>query len=177
MASSPSEVEFFAENELLTIIPNFNSKSISLMRGEIGPFRSGQPIDVPLWVGIILKQKNKCKIECPFWMDVDFINEKKTLEISENVLSLPISPYYMEVSRLLFRHANNDIPRSNEVSVAIKDLWDIRTAKLKSSLDKLLEKQQLFAQIDNVSSMEINYVRSSMLLSMDYLQRFSKFKS
>lgn len=39
-------------------------------QGDIGPFVAGLPIDVPLWMAINLKQRQKARIRPPEWMDV-----------------------------------------------------------------------------------------------------------
>ena len=40
------------------------------LQGEIGPFNASLPTEVPLWVAIFLKQRRKCRIQPPDWMDV-----------------------------------------------------------------------------------------------------------
>ena len=57
----PSEIEFLAEGQLITIEPNFRQGKLFLFEGDFGPFHPGQNLDVPLWVGISLKQQRKCR--------------------------------------------------------------------------------------------------------------------
>ena len=66
----PSEVEFLAEKETITIIPNFSHDIVYLIGGDVGPFNAGLPVDVPLWMAINLKQRQKCRVQPPDWMDV-----------------------------------------------------------------------------------------------------------
>ncbi len=66
----PSEVEFLAEKETVKIIPNFSHNEVFLIGGDVGPFNAGMPVDVPLWMAINLKQRQKCRIQPPDWMDV-----------------------------------------------------------------------------------------------------------
>lgn len=95
-----AEVEFLAEKELVTIIPNFSLDKIYLigvrragrgcgrgvmddrppllstwgsalsLQGDLGPFNPGLPVEVPLWLAINLKQRQKCRLLPPEWMDV-----------------------------------------------------------------------------------------------------------
>ncbi|TKC44072.1 hypothetical protein EI555_002159, partial [Monodon monoceros] len=65
-----AEVEFLAEKELVTIIPNFSLDKIYLIGGDLGPFNPGLPVQVPLWLAINLKQRQKCRLLAPEWMDV-----------------------------------------------------------------------------------------------------------
>lgn len=77
----PSEIEFIAEKSNVEIVPNFNHPgTIHLISGNIGPFRAGLPLNVPLWLAVNLKQRNKCRIIPPSWMDIDKLEEKKEEE-------------------------------------------------------------------------------------------------
>lgn len=40
------------------------------LQGDLGPFNPGLPVDVPLWLAINLKQRQKCRLLPPEWMDV-----------------------------------------------------------------------------------------------------------
>lgn len=42
----------------------------SLSQGDLGPFNPGLPVEVPLWLAINLKQRQKCRLVPPEWMDV-----------------------------------------------------------------------------------------------------------
>lgn len=39
-------------------------------QGDLGPFNPGLPVDVPVWLALNLKQRQKCRIIPPDWMDV-----------------------------------------------------------------------------------------------------------
>ena len=66
----PSEVEFLAEKEEVTIVPNFSHDEVFLIAGNVGPFNPSLPMKVPLWMAINLKQRQKCRIQPPDWMQV-----------------------------------------------------------------------------------------------------------
>lgn len=77
----PAEVEFIAEKTNIQVIPNFNHTNvIHLISGDVGPFRAGLPILVPLWMAVNLKQRQKCRILTPEWMDVEKLEQKKEEE-------------------------------------------------------------------------------------------------
>ncbi len=42
---------------------------------DVGPFVPGIPTDVPVWVAINLKQRQKCRINPPEWMTVGMTND------------------------------------------------------------------------------------------------------
>lgn len=59
---TPQEKEFFAENELIQIIPNFRENKCEFISGTFGPFRPAKPVTVPIWLAIQLKKKSKCSV-------------------------------------------------------------------------------------------------------------------
>lgn len=77
---NPEEIEFLGEKEHISIIPTFNCNVIHLISGDVGPFRASLPVKVPLWMAINLKQQQKCKIQCPDWMEVEQLEELKESE-------------------------------------------------------------------------------------------------
>lgn len=76
----PDDIEFLGEKLLVTIIPTFNSDSICLISGDVGPFRASIPVRVPIWLAVNLKKQQKCKIRPPDWMDVDTLDALKNIE-------------------------------------------------------------------------------------------------
>ena len=98
-------MEFFAEDESITIVPNFSFVAAerstlscfavrkccrhtmgyrpdSLLTGclvgqaEYGPFRPNRPLEVPLWMAVALHVRKKCRIQPPDWMDVDSLQRE-----------------------------------------------------------------------------------------------------
>ncbi|KAI8480336.1 DNA replication complex GINS protein PSF2 [Branchiostoma belcheri] len=167
----PSEVEFLAEKEMVHIVPNFSLDKIYLIGGDIGPFNPGLPVQIPLWMAINLKQRQKCRIQPPDWMDVEKLQEKKDEEEGSALFMPMLNKHYMEVAQLLLTHATDDIPRADEVRTLIKDIWDIRTAKLRSSVDKFVSDQESHAQLDDLSLMEINTMRQFLTQALDHMHQ------
>lgn len=42
-----------------------------LLQGHYGPFQPNIPIDVPLWLGLALHKRRKCRIQPPEWLHPD----------------------------------------------------------------------------------------------------------
>ena len=45
----------------------------------------------------------------------------------------------------------DDIPQADLVKTLLKDVWDIRTAKLRKSIDQMVAKQERHAQVRNIT--------------------------
>ena len=75
----PSEIEFLAEKEPIDIVPNFTHSVMHLIQGDVGPFRPGLPVKVPLWLAVNLRQRQRCRLVRPDWLTVDRLEEVRLL--------------------------------------------------------------------------------------------------
>lgn len=165
----PSEVEFLAEKEIITILPNFKEAKLFLLSCDVGPFVPGIPTEVPVWVAINLKQRQKCRINPPEWMTVDRLTEFRDQEKESDEFTKPPSQCYMELSSMLLSCSTDDIPYADQIKTLIKDVWDVRIAKLRKSIDQMIAKQERHAQVDNLTRMEINTVRTLLTKALDQM--------
>uniref|UniRef100_A0A3B3R1I0 DNA replication complex GINS protein PSF2 n=1 Tax=Paramormyrops kingsleyae TaxID=1676925 RepID=A0A3B3R1I0_9TELE len=167
----PSEVEFLAEKEMVTIISNFSLDKMYLIGGDLGPFNPGLPVNVPLWLALNLKQRQKCRIVPPEWMDVEKLEEIREQERKEETFTPIPNPHYMELTKLLLNHASDNIPKADEIRTLVKDIWDTRVAKLRLSADSFISQLEAHAKLDNLTLMEINTTRTFLLDSLNSMYK------
>ena len=91
----PAEVEFLAEKESVEIVPNFAHPVMHLIQGrqlfilflfyffilspgDVGPFKPGLVVKVPLWLAVNLRQRQRCRLVTPVWMNVERLEEVAT---------------------------------------------------------------------------------------------------
>jgi GINS complex subunit 2 len=127
----PSWIEFQAEKETIHIVPNFTATTLCLLQGDVGPFKAGIPLEVPLWIGLNLRQRQKCRFIQPDWMTVDNLDEVKEAEKQTLVFTQLPDQYMFVKGQLIMDVGNNDLTRPDEVRTTIKDIWDIRQSKLR----------------------------------------------
>lgn len=48
-----------------------HNDTLSLVQGHFGPFQPNIPLKVPLWLGLALHKRRKCRIQPPEWMHPD----------------------------------------------------------------------------------------------------------
>jgi len=60
----------------------------------------------------------------------------------------------LTVSYILYS-APEDIPKADAVRTLIKDIWDVRMAKLRKSIDQMVIGQEPHAQVFNLSFVNI----------------------
>ena len=82
-----------AEEQTSAAVPECSLPPYSGLRfvfqGDLGPFNPGLPVEVPVWLAVSLKQRQKCRLVPPEWMDVGKddgfspgkhdVNKKKTI--------------------------------------------------------------------------------------------------
>ncbi len=51
---------------------------------------------------------------------------------------------------LLLFSSTDDIPYADQIKTLIKDVWDVRIAKLRKSIDQMIAKQERHAQVFNL---------------------------
>ncbi|KAG9462537.1 hypothetical protein GDO78_013907 [Eleutherodactylus coqui] len=141
--AEPAEVEFLAEKQLVTVIPNFSLDKVYLIGGDLGSFNPGLPVQVPLWLAVNLKQRQKCRI-----LEEIRNNERR----GETFTQMP-NPHYMELAKLLLNHASDNIPKADEIQMLIKDTWDTRIAKLRLSADSFVREQKAHAKVQSGSAL------------------------
>nr|XP_053651140.1 probable DNA replication complex GINS protein PSF2 [Cherax quadricarinatus] len=169
-----TEVEFLAENSPITIVPNFAQDKLYLISGDVGPFVPGLPMEVPMWLGINLRQRGKCRLILPEWMDVAKLTEKKEEESQSKVFTEMPCQHYLVVAQLMLSAAPEDIPSSQQVKTLVKDIWDLRISKLRSSVAEFIQSEGTHAKLDRLTLLEINSVRPFLPHAFDHLHRLSR---
>ncbi|CAI7781535.1 unnamed protein product [Closterium sp. NIES-54] len=154
-----TQIEFIAENELVSIVPNFRADALHLHAGDIGPFRPQIALQVPLWLAIALKKRAKCSIQPPPWLAADRLTEILEAE-RENEGFQPMPFHYIEISQLLFSAEKHgvDIPDAYKLRALLQDIRDVRFNKIHQGLKKLSSATNA-VKLVNLSAMEANLVR------------------
>eukprot|EP00347_Sterkiella_histriomuscorum_P007784 403347574 len=170
---TPQENEFFAENELIPIIPKFKEESFSFVGGTYGPFRPAKPVVVPIWLAIYLKSRGRCQVQLPKWLDYDHLKRVKAEEMELSIdFSSEIPYYYYEIATLLFNNCSDEFSINNgqggssatsgvqRVKSIIEDIQELRREKLLRML-KNIDPVTPVKYLGTCGSVEINQIRPS----------------
>jgi len=120
MSLTPEELEFFAQEEEVEVMPTSEIPTMWLITGDVGPFEVGMPIKIPLWIALQLRADNKCNIIAPSWMTLSSMEKVKEIEAKTALFSKMPSNHYMTVAKLLFELCPQDIPDADAVKLLIK---------------------------------------------------------
>ncbi|CAH9104225.1 unnamed protein product [Cuscuta epithymum] len=171
-AISAAELEFLAEDEMVEVVPNMRMETLNLICGDFGPFHPQIAIQVPLWLAVALKKRGKCTIRPPEWMSVEKLTQ--VLEAERDSEGFQLLPFhYVEISRLLFDHAREDIQDVYMVRSLIEDIKDVRFHKIGTGLE-IISKERTFAlRLKNLSAMEANVVRPFVTRALEMFHKLS----
>lgn len=166
-----ADAEFLAEKTQVTIIPTFSADKLYLITGDVGPFAAGSPLSVPLWMALNLKQRQQCRIVPPAWLGKQFLEDVKQEEAGSPVFTRMPCEHYLEVTQMLFDVAAADIPDASQVRTLVKDIWDLRQAKLRSSVDAFVKSDEVHARVDHLTLMEAIGVRRLLCAALGHLHK------
>jgi GINS complex subunit 2 len=128
-----AESEFFAEETLITISPNFSHDKLLFTSGSFGPLEAGDPCVVPLWLAITLRKRGKCTIVIPDWMSTSSLEQNILNEKSRETFE-PLPFHYREISQLLLNYARDDIKEPDRAAALLQDIDNIRMDRAKMGM-------------------------------------------
>mmetsp|Transcript_17578 Transcript_17578/g.44784 ORF Transcript_17578/g.44784 Transcript_17578/m.44784 type:complete len:355 (+) Transcript_17578:1310-2374(+) len=166
-----AQIEFMSEDTSISVTPLFKESMLTFVGGNYGPFRPGLTTDVPLWLALALKKNQKCNILTPHWLSVDYLQTKLEMEREEDTYLCEMPYHYLEIATQLLHHASDDVRQPDRVQVLIDDLYRIRSAKIRKSIQTMENDDPV--QLTNYCAMELNYQRMWLLKAFDQMHALS----
>ena len=175
------EIEFFAEDVPINVVPRFNLQTMHFISGDFGPFEAQVPAEVPLWLAISLKRRRKCNVQCPEWLQWTNLHKVKQAEKESAAGSLQALPnHYMEIASLLLQYASDDIEKSDRVRSLVEDIENLREHKVQSGLQTVgatvvQNKMAMFQlKLNNASAMEVHAIRDVLIGALETFHQLFK---
>ncbi|KXN70473.1 Psf2-domain-containing protein [Conidiobolus coronatus NRRL 28638] len=163
---SASELEFIAEEELIYIVPNVKIPALYLIGGTYGPFRPGRQYEIPIWLAILLKQKQRVEITLPDWLSIGKNSKLEDEKNLDNFSSLPFR--FIEISQLILPWVELDVNELDEIRSKLKNIREIRQNKVREGIQAV---DQNYLQVDNISHLELNLIRPMLSKSYQHINR------
>lgn len=176
---TPEELEFFAEDEEVTVTPHFtlntHESKLRCVAGDYGPFKANFPVKVPLWLAVYLYQRKQCRIQLPDWLTSEHLQEVFQAEKQTSSVFQELPWHYLEIAHVLLTSAKDCFPSVKE-HMEVRDLTDqirrVRDSKINQGLE--LVTGPLTAKLNNLCCMELNTLRPFFLGSLDRFWRMSQ---
>eukprot|EP01128_Nolandella_sp_AFSM9_P010967 TRINITY_DN7684_c0_g1_i1.p1 TRINITY_DN7684_c0_g1~~TRINITY_DN7684_c0_g1_i1.p1 ORF type:complete len:208 (+),score=21.54 TRINITY_DN7684_c0_g1_i1:69-626(+) len=177
-----ANVQYFAEDEPVTILPRVSMPTLHLVSGDYGPLIPAVPASVPLWLAVVLKQRQKCSFRAPEWLRSAKLAELVEAERNDTsqFLELPAFHYH-EIALMLLEHGADDIVGTDEheeslIRTHLEDLWATRQGKLRSGLISIPKNDQDVSTLvlKNLCAMELNVIRDVTLKTLGQVKSLRK---
>lgn len=81
------------------------------------------------------------------------------------------SEHYIIEANLILQCAPEDVIQSDEIRTLIKDVADIRTAKIRTSIDDFIKGEGTYAKLNNLTFFEIHSLRHLLPLSLNVIDQ------
>jgi GINS complex subunit 2 len=172
------QLQFCAENESVTIIPNFTAASFQLIGGDYGPFRAQSEATVPFWLASLLKKRNLCRVKPPEWMQSESLSTILAEEKRQPSAWQELPHHYIEVAKLMFNVAEEDFSEFDmdvqEIRRLIDDIRLVRFDKIEKQFKMVTGAMTI--RLTNFCAMELNLMRKFLLSSLDEYHKFSRIE-
>ncbi|KAK8865891.1 DNA replication complex GINS protein PSF2 [Kwoniella newhampshirensis] len=167
---TPDELTFLAEEETIDIVPLFSMTRVRLLGGIYGPFQPPSASRVPLWLALSLKRKRKCRIVPPEWLSVERLtgilkDEKENAEGFER-----LSTRFIETSKVLLDVASDDLSQPSILRSLLKDLREVRQAKIRIGLQSEGVMRGSYLQVTNLTPLELSELKPFLVKAMTMMQ-------
>eukprot|EP00945_MAST-04E_sp_MAST-4E-sp1_P000630 g630.t1 len=167
----PAEIEFVAENSMVTIIPKFKLGVLYMITGEYGPFLSQTPAEVPVWLAVHLKKLQRVNIKVPDWLEVEYLSSCLDQEKRDQNLSRTLPHHYSEIASMLFEVASDDIEQPDRLRTLVEDIANIRQTKLRKGMESVMENVKVGGSpnvsLTGIAALEMNKIRPSFLHGLE----------
>ncbi|CAD8155465.1 unnamed protein product [Paramecium octaurelia] len=145
----------------INIQPNFDLDKLQFISGYFGPFKINQIVEVPLWVAIELKKKNKCRVIPPEWLSIERLQQKLDEEtINESELAR-MEQYYFEISSIMFSYCRDDIKDDDKIKLLLEDIKTRRESKIQKKIEEFIARGSEALKINNLNQHERNKIYSN----------------
>ena len=123
---------------------------------------------------IHLKESHRCRFVCPEWLTLDSVQELLKQEQQQETFTSMPNPYVFILSQTIMNVALEDIPNGDQIRLLMKDLWDLRLAKLRSSIGNLARSGALYAKVTHLTQVEICLIRNFLKTSLKHIAQLQE---
>lgn len=169
---SPEHEEM--EDEEASEFDNFDWSFITTDHNVLRQIKSLIPIEIPLWMAMILKKQRFCRLVPPTWFRERKLKEFLMFE-KKNPYKFSSLPWnWMIITKLFLNKFQEDLDSESNIDTIrglLQDIREIRMAKVQKGIEILNESH---LQLDNLSLLEINEFRPFIITTMNKMKNLHK---
>lgn len=193
--STCRHLEFLAEEEPISIFPRFTMETIRLASflspdaastsptsgdddasaGCVGPFTPNVPVSVPMWLAMMLRRKDRCKVMVPEWMTVDALTATLQAEREARDEFQPLPHRYREIAAMLLQYAAEDVANAALVRSLVADIENVRSVKTRKGMEVAFSTATSVIVTD-IGSMEAHAFKRFLLEGQTLVNELAKLR-
>lgn len=153
---------------------NFNWSFITADQDVLRNLSSSIPIEIPLWMAMILKKQRFCRMMTPVWLSVARLKEYLNFERNNPYKFAALPWSWMVISKIFINQFPEDLVNEDKISELrsiLQDIREIRISKVQRGMEILNESH---LQLDNLSLLEINEFRHFISATMTKMKNLHK---
>ncbi|KAI9651353.1 DNA replication protein psf2 [Ciborinia camelliae] len=194
---TPMEVAFLCEMETVTVVPRQRLESLDLLAGKTPILQPPKHTSIPLWLALLLKRQRRANILPPPWLHPQSLDRILKIETDNpegfsppppldrrtpSTVSPPFLPsntadsspdylpyHWIDMGEILLEAASDDIQDPDKVRELLRDLREVRMAKMRSST--LAVEGGGLTSLQGVGAMEVSEGRGFITGVMDGLRK------
>lgn len=157
----PLELINIAYKEEIEIEPKVEIPELELIEKNFGPYFPLAIYRVPVYIALILKDSNQCRIRIPDFYDEEYLKDLIKRE-EENEEYQIIHPYFFELKSIIDQCYN--VENKNEIKALVNTLKCCRFKKTDEGLRNIDARA---INLNGLTAWEFNEVKEFMLRTME----------
>ena len=169
--------------------PNKTPRAHGHAQGTVDELRPPKPVDVPLWLGLFYKKRDKCRLLPPEWLEPGAAPLQHETRLAPSAPAVPAARadalervlheeqtnpnafadlpfHYVEISKELLECAEDDLPNAHRIRSLLKDIEDVRRHKVERGL-RNFDHNTTSVKLENLSAMKLNRIRTVATTALD----------
>ncbi|KAL7423832.1 DNA replication protein psf2 [Cryptotrichosporon argae] len=171
---SPDELTFLTEDDVIDIVPLFSMTRVRLLSGIYGPFTPPSAASVPLWLALSLKRRRKCRVVPPAWLAAEPLQQLLQAERENQDGFEELPRRFIETAKVLLDVAPDDLASPSLLRSLLKDLREVRQAKVRNGLQSEGVMRGSYLQVTNLTPLELAELKPFLVKAMGMMQAFER---
>jgi GINS complex subunit 2 len=167
---SPLELQHMAHGETVEIEPLTTIPALHLLEGAYESCTPLQIARVPLFVALVLKKANMCRIRVPQYLTLDALRAAFEEEQKKADEYAYVHPHLFVLADELLRNCYN-VEDAGECRIAVEKIKELR---FKKTYDGIRGMDGRAVNLNNLTAFEFNEIREFMLGSMKISRRLGR---
>ena len=148
------------------IVPKIRLDTLQFICGDVPELQPAIPAEVPLWLAMFLRKRDKCRVVTPAWLEAESLEATLDEEKRNQDRFAQLPFHFIEIAKELLTYAPEDVAEVHRIRSTLADIEDHRRAKVERGL-RNIDASSTVARLSNLGAMELNRIRPVATSALD----------